>query len=353
MNKQNLYFCFPLSGPNNGVKVISTYIHDAFKKQDVFNLITIDTAQAKGFDNFGSLSLNKILQTFTLLSSLSKLKKGDVVYLNLTPKGFAFYRDLIMLCLCKLKNCNVTTHVHANGLEERCNVFTRFILKKVNIIAINQSQYTKIRNCHKRTFLVPNALPDYYNGSELVANLKTHKKTKLLFFSNLSKEKGLDRLVGLIKFLDDKEGDYEINICGGILTKEHQNIFVALKEQYPFINYYGPIKEDQSKFDFLSTNDFLLLLSDSGYEVSPLVYIEALMSGLPILTTAQEAANSIIESGCAFEVTEDYEELYKLTSKFGQSSQDLKDLKMKCRALYLKNYSFEKFIAHIVTIILK
>lgn len=351
MNKKTIFFCFPLSGPNNGVKVISTHILKSLSMDKRFSLQTIDTAQAKGFNNFGNLNFNKILQTIPLLKKLWQVNNQDIVYLNLTPSGFAFYRDLMMIVICKIKKGNITIHVHANGLEHKLNIITNYILKNIKIISINQSQFNKINQYHKNTFIVENALPDYYQNNFILPN--NGEKIRLLFFSNLSKKKGLDRLIALIKLLANKDLYYEINICGGILSKKDENIFIDLKKKYNYINYFGPITDDRIKFGFLSNSDFLLMLSDPGYEVSPLVYIEALMSGLPIFTTPQEVSKKIVASGCAFEINDTFDNLIEITSRFHQNKTALMDLKHYCRAKYYSNYSFEDFIAQISNILLK
>ena len=195
-----IYFCFPVSGPNNGVKIISNHILTNFLADHSFDVLVVDTAQAKGFSNFGKFSLSKIIYTLKIFSKLIKVKRADLIYLNLTPKGFAFFRDLCMILICKIKGGKVTAHVHANDLENNINLVTRCVFKNVKIIVINELQHEKLKDLGSNVYLVKNALPDFFNISTF-KHKSIGSKIKLLFFSNLSKEKGIFRLISIIRLI--------------------------------------------------------------------------------------------------------------------------------------------------------
>ena len=347
-----IYFCFPVSGPNNGVKIISNHILTHFQADHSFDVLVVDTAQAKGFNNFGKFSLSKIIYTLNIFSKLIKVKQSDLIYLNLTPKGFAFFRDLCMILICKIKGGSVTAHVHANDLENNINLVTRYVFKKVKIIVINELQYKKLKDLGSSVYLVKNALPDFFNISTL-KHKSIGSKIKLLFFSNLSKEKGIFRLVSIIRLIAESDLNCEVNIYGGILDKANAQIFNTLKIKYDFINYFGPITDKKEKCNIFSQNNFLLFLSDTNYEVSPLVYIEALMSGLPIITTKQVVSEDIITKKVGFHISEDSSELLTILQNYCLKSNNNEALKKKCRKVYLENYSFDYFMSQIKSIIKK
>jgi glycosyltransferase involved in cell wall biosynthesis len=201
--------------------------------------------------------------------------------------------------------------------------------------------------------LVKNALPDFFKVSPPKNKLK-NDKIKLLFFSNLSKEKGIFRLESIIRLIGKSDLNCEVNIYGGILDKSNETIFNDLKLKYDFINYFGPITDEKEKYNILIENNFLLFLSDINYEVSPLVYIEALMSGLPIITTKQVVSKDIIDKKCGFHISEDGSELLTILQDYNfLSSIRKEELKKRCRDVYVKNYSFDYFISQIKTIIIK
>ncbi|MDW5289005.1 glycosyltransferase [Formosa sp. PL04] len=345
-----LFFIFPISGPNNGVKVISNHIKNSLFTNTNITIRELNTAQAKDFNNFGKFNLEKVSSFYSLFKKLFLIKKQDIVYLNFTPKGFAFYRDLIILLVCSFKTKNITAHIHANGLEENLKFYNKFLFTKIKIIVINQSQYANISPFCPNTFLVPNALPDYFQNDDL--KVAVNKEINFIFLSNLSKEKGINRLIKIAEILENEKINCKLNILGGALSDEDETSIQTLNFKYKFISYFGPVKEDATKFANLAANDVLLFLSDENYEVYPLVYIEALMSGLPIITTKQIVTNNLHELGVAFILKNDSSNLVDILNDNFKGSDNLEVLKKKARFTYLENYSFKNFIKSLEKILL-
>ena len=65
-----LFFIFPISGPNNGVKVISNHIRNSLFINTNISINELNTAQAKDFSNFGKFNFDKILSFYTLFKKL-------------------------------------------------------------------------------------------------------------------------------------------------------------------------------------------------------------------------------------------------------------------------------------------
>lgn len=353
MVKHKLFFCFPLDGPNNGVKIISNHIYDYLEQNEKFHLIRINTSQAGNFKNFGTFNIQKLIDTVKLYWIMGKIKKNEYAYVNLTPKGYAFYRDILFVGICKLKRANTTLHIHANGLENKLNFFSKWLLKNVKIIVINDKQYSKIARNLPNIYIIPNALPDYFANK--VSNMVDEGvyRPKLLFFSNLSKEKGIVRLRTIIEQLNKSDFLGEVQICGGVLNQETEDIMEKLVMENTFVSFHGPVLDEDQKFNFFSNSDFLLLLSDENYEVSPLVYIEALMSSLPIITTRQVVACDLVENGCAFLLNDISKDIQSIIRDWGTDVDKTLSLRKNCRNLYLAKYSFDSYVENISQAILE
>ncbi|MUU79058.1 glycosyltransferase [Winogradskyella endarachnes] len=343
----SLFFVFPISGPNNGVKIISTHIKNALALDNEIEIKTIDTAQAKDYGNFGKFSFKKISFLFKILKNVLKVKNKDRVYLNFTPKGFAFYRDFIILLVCHFRTSNVTIHIHANGLEHKIKFYNKWLFLRTKIIVINEVQLKSVEKFGLNCYLLPNALPDYYKSIPLRFNKSN--EVHFIFLSNLSKEKGIYRIQKLAELIKSQEIKCKLNIYGGTLSEKDETLINILNKSYEFLTYYGPLLNEKDKFEAIQQNDALLFLSDENYEVSPLVYIEALMSGLTIFTTKQNISDKLRNDNVAKVLTCNLDNFVSLLDDF---SRNKKNSKAIIRNSYLKKYKFADYIKELKKITL-
>jgi glycosyltransferase involved in cell wall biosynthesis len=345
-----LYFIFPIKGPNNGVKIISNHILTKLYELDEFELKEVNTAQAKSFANFGKFQLFKIFYLFKILFKLISLRKGDYVYMNFTPTGFAFYRDLIVLLFCKAMKAKISIHIHANGLEEKLSFFVKKTLKNVQVILINEDQMTKLNSISEKVCL-KNVLPDFYKGTFSIKDEK--KPLKLIFFSNLSKQKGVKLLQDIAENVSQTNINIEIDVCGGILDTFSGNIIKELTKKHSFLNYLGPILNEEKKFNLFRNSSFLLFLSEPNYEVYPLVYIEAIMSGLPVISTKQIVVDEIISNGKGFLIENNsISDLINFLHKYEKDRNSLLLLKKINRDNFENNYTYDVYINDLIEIVL-
>lgn len=342
---KRLFVISPLTGPVNGVKIISKQIINRFLATDSIKVKTIDTAQAKSFEDFGKFGVAKIFFIKQIIKEIEVIKKEDFVYMNFSTKGFAFYRDYYILSKVLSKSKNVTLHIHANGLEKKKRFFSSSKFKNVKCILINQKQYEKIDFFEKK-HLLSNALEDYYNGHFI--NKRNRESIKILFFSNLSKPKGVQSLYEFCEFCTKNNKDFDITICGGILdsfSEEKMRLIRQLNNKK--ITILPPITDEEQKMELFSQADFLLFLSDSYYEVYPLVYIEALMNGVSVITTQQYVSEEIIsgKTGSLFD-------LEQAVAFIEEKKDKLDDLCSANRTKFEKNYNFTDYFSTIKKYIL-
>jgi len=339
-----LFYIFPLKGPINGVKIIATHVLDRLKRDNI-DIVEIDTSQAVEYSNFGKFSLKKVFFLKDIFSRLKSLDKNDYVLMNLSTKGFSFYRDLAILSFLIYKDANITIQIHANGLEDIKSGIIKNILNRIKIIVINKKQYQDLHQ-YKNVFYLENSLPDYYNGifDPIVASKNT---IQLLYMSNLSRPKGIDLLNEICEVIASEKLNYTITICGGILDEYTKSILSRITSKYGFLNYIGPIDRIEAKMEIYQKHDFLLFLSNRNYEVYPLVYIEALMNGLSVITTEQIVADGIISDGRGLLLKND--NFITFISEF--SGEKLRNLKKSNRQKFEDDYQFESYFQAIKKII--
>lgn len=339
-----LFYIFPLKGPVNGVKVIANYVLDTFIEMNIRAKV-IDTSQAKSYSNFGKFDFSKILFFSKILKGVRDVKKGDFIYMNFSTRGFSLYRDWFILNLLVIRKSNVTIHVHANGLES-IPQFLKKVICKTKIIVINKDQFEKLKE-YPSVFCIENALPDYYS-KKFNPTIIESKNISLLYMSNISKPKGVDLLNNICQLIENKRLNYSLTISGGILDEYSKQIIDEIVLNHRFVNFLGPTEDSDQKMKLYREHDFLLFLSDENYEVYPLVYIESLMNGLPIITTKQIVAEQVTSDNLGLLLHQD--NFISFISEFSDKKNRL-ELKRKIRQKFEKEYSFEEYCNSIKNII--
>jgi glycosyltransferase involved in cell wall biosynthesis len=340
---KKIVLIYPIEGPINGVKVIGKEIINELKKNK-FDFKLIDTSQAKEYINFGKFSLKKIILIFNIIRHVFRINKNSIVLLNFSVNGYSFYRDFIILKFLLIRTSNITLHIHSNGLE---NINKKYFIKhidKCKIIIINEYQ-KQLLDKYSSVFILKNALPDFYQN-EFSPVINTDEKTRLLFMSNLSKPKGIDLLKKICQELKLFNKNYLITICGGVLDEYSEQVLNDILKEYVFVKYVGPIHEETQKMNLYKNQDFTLFLSDINYEVYPLVYIESMMNGVPIITTKQRVSSDIVVNECGI-VIEGQNYIDYIDNKM--INQDR--LKKQVRSVYEKNYKFEAFFKNLLEIL--
>ncbi|GAA3588356.1 glycosyltransferase [Flavivirga amylovorans] len=340
MNK--LFVVFPISGPNNGVKIISNHIIEKLRDKGV-NLELIDLAQAREFSNFGRFEFSKVIQSFKILLKILSIPRKSFVYINFTAKGFAYYRDLFFIITSKFLSHKITLHIHENGHENRSSTFLKKLLKNINVVVINKRQLRNLSYLNN-IYLLDNSLPDYNTN-----NSTDTKQQKLLFFSNLSILKGIDFLCDFCDLMyKEMKTPYKLTICGGVLDAYTEQRLNCLLKKYNFIEYLGAIESVEEKKKIFQKHSLLLFTSEENSEVYPLVYIEALMFGLGIITTKQVVSQKVVRNGNGLIISEINKEVFSDINSLLSTNVD-----EKSRQLYLKGYSFEDFISNLYKIIFR
>lgn len=339
--KPDLFVIFPITGPINGVKSITKQILNNFNSE--YNIVLIDTGQAKDFKEFGKFTFSKIIEVKNILIKILKIKSKSKVYFNFSVKGYSFLRDFIFLLLLIIKKSNITIHIHANGIETKNYHIVNYFLNKVKIIVINQEQFNNLKHL-KRVFLLPNAIKDYYKDA---LQKPINHKLQILFLSNISIEKGASLLKNFCINLEELKDKIHVTIYGGILDSYSENVIDELSK-INYISYKGVIKNEDEKMALFLNSDLFIFLSNTNYEVYPLVYLEALMNGCAILTTKQIISETIVSNSNGQHINTSFNIEYV---KILLNKSELAQQQANSRYLYTKISNFDIFCNNLKNII--
>ena len=150
-------------------------------------------------------------------------------------------------------------HIHATSNKEKKDI--QKITSNENISVIPHGISEILDNEKKKEFFI-------------------NEKRKIIFFSRLHKKKGLDELLEIWSNL--KPVNWELHIYGPDYENYKKKI-IKFQLECSSIKYFGPVFNEKEKLRLFQIYDAMILPSKS--ENFGFVILEALRSGLPVITT--------------------------------------------------------------------
>ena len=305
-SKYNVLFLLHLPPPVHGSSMMGSYIKISTSINENFTCEYINLMAAKHVKESGKVNLNKVVGFIRVWGKLLvKLlnNKPDLCYLALTSSGSGFLRDVLLVFLLRIFNIKRVYHLHNKGIATSgTNLIKRFLyrfaFKDANVIILSKYLYHDIKSYvpESNVFICPNGIPNKFNKPSFFK--RDSSKVKILFLSNLIKSKGVLDLIEACRILKDKGYIYECDFVGAegdINASQFQN----LKNQYGLqnhINYLGK-KYGKEKETIFNEVDIFAFPTYYPYECFPLVLLEAMQNGLPVISTFEGGIPDIIDDG--------------------------------------------------------
>ncbi|GHV47981.1 glycosyl transferase [Bacteroidia bacterium] len=308
----------------------------------------------------GELSFKKIILYISIiLQTLKSLIafRPQLCYIALTAKGIAFYKDFIIILLFKLFRRRVILHFHNKGVcqyQNKCldDRLYRFVFNHSKVILLSNKLYADIQKYvnRKDVFLCPNGISD-----QVMDNQKTaHSTIQILFLSNMMKAKGVFDLLDACDILNRKGIEFQCNFVGKWADITEVDLNNAIKERKLTCKVLAHgARYGSDKKAFFNEADIFVFPTFYVYETFGLVNLEAMLYGLPIISTNEGGIPDIINNGVtgyivekrnSVELAERMEELIKnpeLRESMGKAG----------RQKFQEQYTLERFEKRICEIL--
>lgn len=265
-------------------------------------------AFSRGMKDMGKVQLYKI---YHLISIIFKIiyyrifKNVQVLYYPPSGPNSAVLRDMMILFPTRWMFKKTIFHFHASGLSEhlkRGNKFFKYIFKECffypNVaIQLSPTCPNEGQAIHAdKIVIVPNGLPDD-------AGVKNKQEPRsilnVLFIGLLEESKGELDLCKAIKILKDRGIECHAKIAGEFKSPEYKHRFfkfVSDNNLTENIKYIGIISGLQKQNAFRDS-DVFCFPSYFHSESFPLVLIEAMSYGLPIVSTRWRGIVDMLKDG--------------------------------------------------------
>ena len=197
--------------------------------------------------------------------------------------------------------------------------------------------------------IIPNGVPlNFFNALNL-REIEQKNKKRILFLSQIIPVKGVERvLFGLYNIGINKFKDWEF-IIAGYHDKNYKRYLDKIIDELKLnklVKFVGP-KFGQEKIHLFDNSDVFVLPSFS--EGSPLVVLEALSRGVPVLTTKGAPWQELNTHRCGFWVDNDNDGIETGLLKILETTElELFEMGKRGRELIKKKYLWNKTILNTI-----
>jgi glycosyltransferase involved in cell wall biosynthesis len=277
----------PITGNSLANQIVLEYLS---RYTDV-ELNIINTSYSKLDEKIGKFSLKKVYHYVKQYKQVWKILYVDKLYITTGQTFFGVLKYFPYLLFAKLLNKEIIVHIHGNYLwkeYESLNGIKKKIFHKIlsmsdKGIVLSKSLKKNLTPflIEEKIYILENFVEDFLfeNPTE-----KKFNKVKIIYLSNLMKEKGIFDLLEALKILQEKNIEFEVKIAGGIDNFFEKKIRQELSK-IKNLTYLGLVYNKEKK-ELLEWGNIFILPTKFD-EGQPISILEAMCTGNIILTTSQ------------------------------------------------------------------
>jgi glycosyltransferase involved in cell wall biosynthesis len=309
--RPSVLFVGAISGPTTGAIIASkTLIESEFSK--VFNLLVINSIFITKLEDMGQLSIRKIWLAINYLARFFLLfltRRIDAVILTPASKGYALYKDCVFIFVASfLFHRKPILWIHGNSVlnYNQLHWLTKQLIsrsfRQANCFVVT-SEFLKNRCAcwapPQRIHIIPHGILEALQYSSKAKATSSYYVLNVLYFANLIREKGwIVTLEAAAEILKVRK-DFRFVFCGTWWPSADEGIARDLLLQMgiqEWVEFRGPTFGEDKKRAFTEA-DIFVFPTFFPIEAFPIVTLEAMEAGLPIITTARAGIPEIVKDG--------------------------------------------------------
>lgn len=364
----------PTPPPCHGV---ATFTRDLLSQSSDqrFELLHLDTSDRRDLTNLGRWDLTNIrLGLANTVQLLRRCLRPGValVYIPVSQNVPAFLRDALFILGARALRKRVVLHLHGGHLrdlyDKESNAFfralARVVLKSTAAVIVLAEEFRPIFKGlvrDERVYVVENGVPDpgawpLRIAEERAAALPPgsvpagqtpalHKET-VLFMATLTRTKGILELIRAVALVRKNRPQVCLKVAGAWqdeATRAEAEELLKRENVGAHVSFAGNVAGTE-KAAFLASGQVFCLPTHYIYEGQPLVILEAMAAGLPVLATKHGALGSIVLEGVTGKLVPKDASPEILAEALSQMLADKASLQQygeKARARYLERYTLE------------
>ncbi|WP_433771796.1 glycosyltransferase family 4 protein [Bacillus wiedmannii] len=290
-------------------------------------------------ENFILLSRSNHLRNIHYLRKEIYKRKIDIIHAN--SLRMVLYAFLLQKFIKKKMKIVYTKH-NVTILEKKMPILFRYFMNKYvnNIITVSEFERNNLISIH----VAEEKIKTIYNGVDIEKFLFQQKKKESIYkigiLARLSKEKNHQLFVKIANVLR-KRNDFMFYIAGDGPEKESIMKEIEKYGLQQSVKMLGNISEPH---EFIGNMDALLLLSFR--EVFPMVVIEAMATGTPIVSIDVGGINEAVIDGESGVLISEYceKEFADALKELQENEEKMNDMRVKARKKAERNFSLTKMV---------
>jgi glycosyltransferase involved in cell wall biosynthesis len=352
----------PTPPPFHGVSVATDAIlSSALRGQ--FRLEHLDLSDRRGIQHVDKPDFHDVvlfLKQWGKLIVMLRKERPEVVYLPLSQSTIGFLRDSLLILPAWIAGARVVLHLHGGNFKawyENCSflmrAYVRTVFRRVSYVAVLGESLRHLFD----SLIDSNRIAVVSNGIDWPVVHKSarepHKphRHRILHLSTLSRLKGALVLLAAIPHVLKVRQDVEFMLAGPWLHEEDRReaeSFVAYHRLSDQVVFTGPVNSVDSKRLIYSSAD-LFVFPGVQQEGQPLVVLEAMASGLPVLFTDRGCLrDTVLDGECGFEVRcNDPHHLADRILWFLDHPEEVERMGRNARERFERFYTSERFVRHL------
>jgi glycosyltransferase involved in cell wall biosynthesis len=294
-----------LPPPVHGVTLVNQRIAASAAIAAELELEVVALQFAPSIEALGRISLGKLARAAAIgvrLVQRLALDRPDAVYLTMSPHGGALIRDCGYAALARLARVPRIYHLHARGIPEALGTGWRrrlgaWVFDGAWVIHLGRALVDETAGLAdpSRVLVVENGVPDANPSGALAGS--GGAVPRVLFLSNMIRDKGPLVLVEALAVLARRGVALEATFAGAAGEPATLEAFDALVDRHGLgdrVRYVGPAF-DAAKHALFASHDVFAL--PTLRDAFPLVVLEAMQFGLPVVTSPIGSIPEIVADG--------------------------------------------------------
>lgn len=296
--------------PTHGQAVMNQYLlQGQYQKLELHH---VRMAFSEEIGEVGGFRWKKVFHLATLIAQIVaarlRHRTTTLYYPPASPNMVPFLRDCVLLIATRWMFQRTVFHFHANGISGLfetlpfpLRILYRLAYSKPDVcICITRFGTADAEHFQaKRIEIVPNGIPDAATLTDSQRRTSDATPLTILFLATVSLEKGAGILLEATARLRSKGNHFRCLVAGPFASRQDEKALMELSSATglnSFIAWAGPVS-DNEKWRLYREADIFCFPSMYSAETFGLVLVEAMMFGLPVVSTVWRGIPDVVEDG--------------------------------------------------------